>query len=85
MTESGYYGYDWNVGSEDTSTSRADRVAANVTRGLRKNRDNIVLMHDIKSHTVNAVPSIIEYGLAHGYSFSVITEDVPIYFQRVGN
>ena len=85
MTESGYYGYDWNVGSDDTSTSRSDRVASNVTKRLRKNRNNIVLMHDIKAHTVNAVPSIIEYGLAHGYTFSVLTESVPIYFQPIGN
>ncbi len=85
MPEAGYRGYDWNVDSNDTSLSRPEQVANRVISGLKRNRNNIVLMHDIKAHTVNAVPAIIEYGLAHGYSFSVITEDTPVVQLPVAN
>lgn len=85
MPKSGYLSYDWNVGSEDTSTTRPDRVAANVTSHLRKNRNNIVLMHDIKSHSVKAVSTIIEYGLTQGYTFASLDGNVPAYSQPVGN
>ncbi len=85
MPEAGYREYDWNVDSNDTVLKRPEQVANKVISGLKRNRDNIVLMHDIKAHTVNAVPAIIEYGLAHGYSFSVITEETPVVHLPIAN
>ncbi len=85
MPKSGYREYDWNVDSNDTTLTRPEQVANKVISGLKKDRNNIVLLHDIKAHTVNAVPAIIEYGLAHGYSFAVITEDTPTVQLTVAN
>ena len=34
-------------------------------------------MHDIKSHSVNAVSKIIEYGLANDYKFAKLEETSP--------
>lgn len=77
MHTSGYLEFDWNVDSADTTLIRPSRIANQVISKLRKNRNNIVLLHDIKGYTVNAIPTIIKYGLANGYSFAAITEDTP--------
>lgn len=72
----GYSYFDWNVSSGDAGGSRnSAQVYASVIKGLRKNRDNVVLMHDFSNNnkTVNALDSIIKYGKSHGYVFKVIS------------
>ena len=70
----GYKYYDWNVssGDADPNSITSTYVYNNVVNGLRKNRSNMVLMHDIKAATRDALRSIIQYGKDNGYSlFSV--------------
>lgn len=85
----GYRYHDWNVDSGDagscSKSASSSCVYANVTRGLSKNRCNMVLMHDIKSYTANAIRDIIKYGKQNGYTFEVITMDTPMVTQRVNN
>lgn len=82
----GYHYFDWNISSGDAGeTTSSQGVYQNVIRSLRKDRANVVLMHDIKSYTANAVESIVQYGLANGYSFEAITMDTPMVRQRVNN
>ena len=52
-------------------------VYENVISGLKPGRRNIVLMHDSasKMHTLEALESIIDYGLENGYEFKVITAE----------
>ena len=45
----------------------------------------MVLQHDIKGFSVDAVESIIEFGLSHGYTFRAITNDTPTVHHRVNN
>jgi len=69
----GYQYFDWNVDSRDAERFDAAGILSSVkssTKGTRKT--NIVLMHDAgdKHETVKALPEVIEWGLANGYSFS---------------
>ncbi len=78
VQDAGYIYFDWNVDSGDAAGGRvtADRLYDNVTAGLRKNRGNVVLMHDTGDGNVKAkaVQNIIDYGKAKGYVFAPITE-----------
>ena len=80
MRKSGYVGFDWNVDCRDTEYKNSNTIYNQVKRQLKKNRPNIVLMHDIKSYTVNSVPKIIEYALANGYKFGVLDENCEEYY-----
>ncbi len=83
----GFKYYDWNVssGDADSNSITSDYVRNNVINGLRKNRSNMVLMHDIKAATRDALRSIIQYGKDNGYSFEKITIDTEMVTQRVNN
>ena len=83
----GYKYYDWNVssGDADSSSVTSSYVYNNTVRGLKKNRSNMVLMHDIKAATRDALKSIIQYGKDNGYSFEKITIDTEMVTQRVNN
>lgn len=85
----GYKYYDWNVSSEDAGscakTKSSDCVYKTVVNYLSKNRSNMVLMHDIKSYTAEALPRIIEYGKNQGYEFKLIDDSTPMVKQRVNN
>ena len=73
----GYRYYDWNMDSGDTNVAKSSSaVASRVKKNLKGGVYNI-LMHDIKSYTVNAIEEIIKYGLANGYTFLPITEGSP--------
>ena len=70
----GYHYFDWNISSGDAGGAKyAYQVYNNVIKGLSKNRSNVVLMHDTKSYTADAVEDIVKYGLANGYQFAAIT------------
>lgn len=90
VDEKGYTYFDWNVSVEDagvcaykkTADARKTCVLNNFKKYIRPNRENIVLMHDIKSYTANALESMIEYAKANGYSFKKITKDTtPVHFK----
>lgn len=85
----GYRYHDWNVDSNDASscakTGSSSCVYSYVTNSLSKSRCNMVLMHDIKNYTANAIQDIIKYGKNNGYTFEVITMDTPMVTQKVNN
>lgn len=77
-----YHGYlysDWNVSSGDAggATTR-EQVAANVIAGIQRNNVSIVLQHDIKSFSVEAVDDIIFWGLENGYTFLPMSDSTPM-------
>lgn len=70
----GFVYADWNVDSRDAGgTTSSSGVAANVKKGCSKQKTSVVLMHDIKSYSVNAVEDIIKWGLKNGYTFKAMT------------
>lgn len=84
----GYRYFDWNVLSGDSgNASTAEEVYNNVINGLKLTRANVVLMHDFSENnkTLEALPSIIDYGLENGYTFEKITEKTPMITQNVQN
>ena len=75
----GYHYYDWNVCVEDAGAcvSQSDKAACvyNYFKNyLRPGRDNIVLLHDIKSYTAQSLEKMIQYGLNNGYTFRAIDD-----------
>ena len=84
----GYKYFDWNVSSGDAGEAKTSQDVYNtVTRGLRKSRANIVLMHDFSGNTktLNALENIINYGINNGYTFDKITESTPMVTHSVNN
>ena len=79
----GYTYFDWNVSSGDAGgCTTSSCVYNNTINGLSKSRNNVVLMHDIKMFTANALQDIIQYAKAHGYTFKVIDETTsPVRFK----
>ncbi len=82
----GYRYYDWNISSGDAGeTTDPNVVYQNVVNALSRNRVNMVLMHDIKSYTKDALRNIIRYGKNNGYVFKKIENQTEMVTQRVNN
>ena len=82
----GYKYYDWNISSGDAGeTTSSSGVYNNVIRSLSKNRANMILMHDIKPYTRDALRNIIRYGKNNGYTFEKITMSTPMITHHVNN
>ncbi len=78
MTESGYIYFDWNVDCNDSRYKDSQSVISSTIYQISKKTNAVVLMHDIKDYTVEAVPAIIEYCLQNGYSFGILDENAPL-------
>ena len=84
----GYRYYDWNVSSGDATSDpsvNSTVIYNNVVSRLSKDRINIVLMHDVKAYTRDALRNIIKYGKDNGYTFDKITMGTKMITQRVNN
>ena len=81
-----YLYYDWNINSGDTGISKtSEEVYQNVVNNLSLDKVNVVLMHDIKTYTRDALRKIIEYGKTNGYVFEKIQNDTEMITQSVNN
>lgn len=70
LNDMGYQYFDWNVDSYDAGGAKdSDSVVELVTRGVQEQKVSIVLQHDIKQFSVEAVEEIIVWALNHGYRF----------------
>ncbi len=85
MKERGIKYFDWNIASSDTTTSNSNTIANNVIKSLGSKDYYIVLQHDIKKASVNAVPKIIEYARSKGYQFDSLDETSPVIQFKVNN
>lgn len=86
VVKRGFVYFDWNVSSGDASNkATSEKIVKNVIKGLNRNGSNIVLMHDTKMMTVEALGEIIKYGKANGYTFKVLTMDSPTAHHRIAN
>jgi peptidoglycan/xylan/chitin deacetylase (PgdA/CDA1 family) len=76
VTARGYTYFDWNVDSNDAGgASSADEVYDNVTSRLVIGGDSVVLQHDVKGFSVDAVERIIQYGIEHDFIFKKLDKD----------
>lgn len=86
VQELGFKYFDWTIASGDAGNTRdTNKIISNVTSRFSENSMNVVLMHDIKPYSVDAVESIITYGLANGYTFAPLTINSPNVHQKVNN
>ena len=73
MNNLGYQYYDWHVDSGDAGgTTSTAGVVANVTNGCAERRTSLVLQHDVKDYSVEAVEQIIIWGRQNGYTFRAV-------------
>jgi len=88
VRDMGYQYFDWNVDSDDAYQAKtADEVFNNVCFGKKTAsgswagcedvKNAVVLQHDIKSYSVDAVERIIQWGLANGYEFKALDMTSP--------
>lgn len=86
VVEDGFRYFDWNVDSNDAGGSKtAEEVFENVINGVQQRRVSIVLQHDTKGYSVDAVEDIILWGLEHGYKFLPLGSDSPTAQHEVNN
>ena len=88
VQDQGFRFFDWNVTSGDAGgTEDTDGVIDNVIMGIQRNKKSysIVLQHDIKGFSVDAVEEIILWGLSNGYTFLPLEMNSPICHQTVAN
>ena len=76
MTDMGYVYFDWNVDSGDAlgGAKSSYEVANNVADGCSENTVNVVLQHDCKDFSVDAVEMILRWGRNNGYVFKALDE-----------
>ncbi len=78
VEEMGYRYFDWNVDSNDAGGAKSsDEVYRNVVNGIKNRKNSVVLQHDVKGFSVDAVERIIQWGLASGYTFGTLNTDSP--------
>ena len=81
----GFYYVDWNVVAGDSGeVETTEEVYNNVVNHLAGGY-SIVLQHDIKKFSVDAVERIIQYGKANGYVFKALTIDSPKAHHNIAN
>ena len=86
VLDRGYRYFDWNIDSNDAGgANSSNQVYNNVTNNLSHNRANVVLMHDIKSQTRDALRDIINYGKREGYLFGKLENDTYMIRHTVNN
>ncbi len=87
LTEKGFRYFDWNVSSGDAGeTTSTAQVVRNIKNGVMSNGTvSIVLQHDIKNFSVNAVEEVIQWGLAQGYTFKALDMTSPTCHHGINN
>jgi peptidoglycan/xylan/chitin deacetylase (PgdA/CDA1 family) len=88
VQEKGFTYFDWNIDSRDAVGAKtADEVAQNVINGISKSKRKnlVVLQHDIKGYSVDAVEQILQWGFANGCTFKALTANGPTCHHNVNN
>lgn len=86
VEDCGFRYFDWNVDSNDAGgASDAQEVYDNVIQGVKKNNISVVLQHDTKRFSVEAVERIIQWGRANGYTFLPLEMTSPMAHHGVNN
>ncbi|QOR46872.1 polysaccharide deacetylase family protein [Trueperella pecoris] len=82
----GYYYFDWNVSSGDAGApTTSDAVFKNIVSGIQAHDVSVVLQHDTKEFSVQAVDRVLQWGQEHGYTFLPLDETSPGMHHRIVN
>lgn len=86
VTDLGMQYFDWNVSSGDAGqTTDTQVVYENVIAGIQSHNVSVVLQHDSKGYSVDAVEKIIVWGLANGYTFLPLDASSPTAHHHLNN
>ena len=85
MTNRGYIYFDWNVSSGDASGLNSSGIYSRVVNGVESCSQCVVLMHDIKSTTANALDSILATLTSRGYTFLPLDANSPTAHHGINN
>lgn len=87
MTNDGYIYFDWTFDSGDTNKqdNSTKAIINNIKTNLKGDGQYVILMHDIKKNTLEALPQIIEYAQMCGYKFSALDENSPTEHFKIAN
>ena len=86
VVDKGFQYFDWNVTSGDAgSTGTSNGVYKNVITSIRNKKISIVLQHDTKKFSIEAVEDIIKWGLENGYTFLPLTKESFIVHHSISN
>lgn len=82
----GYQYCDWNIASGDAGETTSTRqIINNVIAGMQTHDVSVVLQHDVKGYSVDAVEEIIAWGLANDYTFLPLDETSPMVHHEIIN
>jgi len=86
LTDLGIRYFDWNVSSGDAGgTTVTSEVVDNIIAGCSSQKVSVVLQHDIKDYSVDAVEQVIVWGLNNGYSFAALDMTSPDAHHGINN
>lgn len=85
MQQDGYQYFDWNVDSNDAAGANSTQVYNNVIRGIKSSSKPVILMHDIKKSTLNALDDMLRYMTNNGYKFGTLDINGPIVHHGINN
>lgn len=86
VEEKGFKYFDWNISSEDAGgTTSTSQVFTNIVTYLNGNGPYVVLQHDTKNYSIDAVEDVIRYGLAKGYTFMPLSMSSPTIHHHIAN
>ena len=72
----GWHYFDWNVSSGDGGNdSTSESVITRITSQIQDHDESVVLCHDTKENTVNAMEYLIPWLLDNGYTLLPLTPD----------
>lgn len=86
VQDNGFCYFDWNVDSDDAGRARDwEDVFDNIQKGVKGRRISVVLQHDIKGFSVDAVEKFIIWALDNGYTFRKLDMTSPTAHHGVNN
>lgn len=86
VQDCGFRYFDWNVDSVDAGgAENAQEVFENVIGSVQHRDFSVVLQHDIKGFSVDAVYRILAWGLNNGYTFLPLDMTSPTVHHGVNN
>lgn len=83
IEKAGLRSINWTglTGDSEKSNVSSDYILKRLKETVGDDKYEVVLMHDIKSVTVNNLQKIIDFIKEEGYIFEPLMEDSPVYFK----
>ena len=84
--ERGLVYFDWNVDCGDAGrTENADVVYENIIEGIQSHDISVVLCHDTKRWTIDAMDRVLTWCEENGYTILPLTADSPTCHHQIAN